>query len=134
LKFVARIQALVNEIGYLESSKPLILEEEDLPVPCRCQPLPTATYPNSDVQKRIQQTIRTLKAKNNSKQAYSKILHRVFFFFCTVSGKYSLNQPAFSQLRLQMPYLIIPDKSKLAELSGKKRKTGNLYAIRINQK
>jgi hypothetical protein len=82
------------------------MEEEDLPLLNRCQPLPTATHPYSDLHKRIQQTFKALKAKKNLKQAYPKILHRVFFFFCTLSRKYSLNQPAFSQMLLQFPYLL----------------------------
>jgi hypothetical protein len=64
--------------------------------------------------------------ESNPKQAYSKILHQVFFFFCTVSRKYSLNQPAFSQMHLRFPYLRSAHKGRMAELSGKKRKTGNI--------
>jgi hypothetical protein len=81
----------------------LIWEEEDLPFLNRCQPFAAATDPNSDVRSRILQIFLTLKAKINSKQAYSRILLRVFFFFCTLFKKYSLNQKAFNQMLLQLP-------------------------------
>jgi len=100
-----------------------MLEEEELPFPSRCQPFPTATHPNSTIHNRNLQTIQALNNESNLKQAYSEILLRVFFFFCTVFKKYSLNQPAFSQLRLQFPYLGYANKGRLAELPGKKRKT-----------
>jgi hypothetical protein len=41
------------------------------------------------------QTIQTPNQESNPKQAYPKIALRVFFFFCTLFRKYSLNQPAF---------------------------------------
>jgi hypothetical protein len=84
-------------------------------------PFPAATEPNSAFCNLNLQIQQTLKSKNNPKQAYPKKQLRVFFFFCTLFRKYSLNQPAFCQLLLHFPYLRSADKGRLAELSGKKR-------------
>jgi hypothetical protein len=83
------------------------MEEEDLPFLSRCPPFPAATEPNSDVHDRILQTFQALNSKSNQNKLTQKFLHQVFFFFCTLSKKHNLNQPAFSQRLLQLPYLPI---------------------------
>jgi hypothetical protein len=101
-------------------------EEEDLPFPTLFQPFSAATEPNSAFCNLNLQIPQTLKVKSNPKQAYPKMQLRVFFFYCTLFRKYNLNQLAFNQILLQFPYLLSADKDRLAELSGKKGKTGNI--------